>query len=251
MVTSVLDWKGFFGYGTKDAWYNTTIKKITTARVPYADDDPRASCAKGEKRSPKAFWIHRVDTRIVFHYKEFGTDEKWMPFKRDESGALLVPHLTDPNGVPLFDVADCPDPNEMEEAELNIAAKVTAASESVSAGKELSSSDGEMDASINVLRDGRPKKRPPFDAPQIAETVKRLDQEIFDESGSRLFTASDLAEWEEFGRSAPTCLADIPKHQRIQFEDFSPQDTTQPVPSATVVVQLELVEFKVHPPYAL
>jgi hypothetical protein len=71
MVTTVLDWKGFFGYGTKDAWYNTTIKKITTARVPFADGDPRASASTsakaGEKRSPKAFWIHRVADRAVFH----------------------------------------------------------------------------------------------------------------------------------------------------------------------------------------
>ena len=71
MVTTVLDWKGFFAYGTKDAWYNTTIKKITTARVPFADGDPRASASTsakaGEKRSPKAFWIHRVADRAVFH----------------------------------------------------------------------------------------------------------------------------------------------------------------------------------------
>ena len=80
-------WKGFFGYGTKDAWYNTTIKKITTARVPFADGDPRASASTsakaGEKRSPKAFWIHRVDNRTVFHcvqlFRTFPTHTTLLP----------------------------------------------------------------------------------------------------------------------------------------------------------------------------
>jgi hypothetical protein len=245
MVTTVLDWKGFFGYGTKDAWYNTTIKKITTARVPFADGDPRASASTsakaGEKRSPKAFWIHRVGGRTVFHYKEFGTDPHWMPFKRDTHGAVMIPHETDPDGIPLFGVGGCRDPAGIKEAELRIA------SLSVPTKEELSSSDEDEpqpEAQPAEFADGRQRKRPPFDAPQIAAKVKALDEEIFQETGSRLFSASDMKEWEDFGNTAPSSLAHVPQDQRTTFEDFCACATTEPTPSAKEVEQQELVEWK-------
>jgi|TARA_B110000046_G_scaffold154561_2_gene164550 hypothetical protein len=100
--------------------------------------------------------------------KEFGTDPKWMPFKRDAHGAVLIPHETDPGGIPLFGVDGCLDPAGIKEAELRIA------SLGVPTKEQLSSSDEDepqFEAQPAESADGRQRKRPPFDAPQIAAKV--------------------------------------------------------------------------------
>ena len=74
--------------------------------------------------------------------------------------------------------------------------------------------------------------------------MKALDEEIFQETGSRLFSASDMKEWEDFGNTAPSSLAHVPQDQRTTFEDFSACATTEPIPSAKEVEQQELVEWK-------
>ena len=91
-----------------------------------------------------------------------------MPFKRDAHGAVLIPYETDPGGIPLFGVDGCRDPAGIKEAELRIA------SLSVPTKEELSSSDEDEpqpEAQPAASADGRQKKRPPFNAPQIAAKV--------------------------------------------------------------------------------
>lgn len=74
--------------------------------------------------------------------------------------------------------------------------------------------------------------------------VKALDEEIFQETGSRLFSVSDMKEWEDFGNTAPSSLTHVPQDQRTTFKDFCACATTEPTPSAMEVEQLELVEWK-------
>lgn len=91
--------------------------------------------------------------------KEFGTDPKWMPFKRDAHGAVLIPHETDPGGIPLFGVDGCLDPAGIKEAELRIA--------SLGVPTKRSSSALPMRTSLNLrhslqspLMAGKGKDRP-------------------------------------------------------------------------------------------
>jgi hypothetical protein len=111
-VLSVLDWKWWLGTGpspeekARCCVNKKGLRKLRTCRI------------EGVKHGIGAIWIHMVGDRCVMHYKEYSTDELWMPFKRGMDGELLDPRQTDTTGIPIFTQPPIGGRASMREAEL-------------------------------------------------------------------------------------------------------------------------------------
>ena len=93
-VQSVLDWKWWLG--------TTTAAKDRCCINKKGMRGLRTQRIDGVKHGVGAIWIHKVEGRVVLHYKEYSTDELWMPFARGADGEVLKPLKTDEAGIPIF-----------------------------------------------------------------------------------------------------------------------------------------------------
>jgi hypothetical protein len=111
-VQSVLDWKWWLGTGyspeekARCCLNKKGIKKLRTQTID------------GVKHGIGAIWLHMVDEHVVLHYKEYSTDELWMPFKRDGNGEVIEPRQTEESGIRLFTRPPIGGRESMREAEL-------------------------------------------------------------------------------------------------------------------------------------
>ena len=254
-VKSILNWEKFFGSNrsgprTEQSRLNTTIKGIRTQRVkPSAGRDTTSGASssantapKGMKHSPKAFWLHKYEGRLVLHYKEYDSDPHWMPFLRDAHDNVVLPAETDPAGIPfpclpqdglqgMFE--------RLEDVELRTTTTATAAAQGAEVGAQGAGggSDGE-----ELLTDDEPepttsegqvvgddaKKRPPFDPQRCVQAIRRLAATLAGtvEAGRVLLTQASL----QSGRHGRhTNRADFPTYRQLcgQPKPYSPCRTVR------------------------
>lgn len=228
-----MNWKWWFGTAKEHAHracFNRTIKFITTRKIQEVGA-AGAPGAEGVKHNPLAFWIHKIDGQVVFHYKEYASDELWLPFLRDAHGELATPRATDPKGIPLFTCDPEGGLSALQEAALRTtegareSAKASAVSEDESedegGGKGLpkaqtEAADGETSSNKTTI----------FSPSAVVEAVHQLqhDATAVNLGGASLFTEEQLQDWSKWADQYPITLAAIPKDERQRPYKFPPCD---------------------------
>lgn len=280
-IRSILDWETFFGSNkagtvTEHRRINDTITGIRTQRFPLPGGDTGSSssekCDKGIKRSPKAFWLHKHEGKVVLHYKEYDCDPIWLPYLRDTHGNVVEPRCTDPAGIPFPTTpADAlgGDFSRLVELELFSAdarAKAAAVAGTTSKDKRQASRDG----SELMLDDGddggddsghnggngasesqkAAPKRAPYDPNRCVAAVKELSTSTANlvEINLSFITPEVLAEWRAWADAEPTTLAAIPTGERtsptvLALPECSGAPNTVEITRAQ---QVELMTWKDH-----
>ena len=228
-VKSIHDWERFFGSNrsgsrTEHSRINSSIKGIRTQRVKRPTSEASSSKdtnPKGSKHSPKAFWLHKHEGKLVLHYKEYDSDPLWMPFLHDSYGNVVLPAATDPAGIPFPSLPQ--DGLEqiferLEEVELHTTA--TAAVQGTGEGSEgeelLAGDDAQPEAPEGRNVGDARRKRPPFDPSNCVQAVRRLAISLAStvQAGESFVDAGIIAEWEAWAASIPLRLSDLRQEQR-------------------------------------
>jgi hypothetical protein len=266
-VKSVLNWKWWLGTdkASKDRCCinKKGMKGLRTQRID------------GEKHGVGALWIHKVEGRVVLHYKEYSTDELWLPFKRGADGEVLKPLQTDDAGIPIFTRDPVGGKASMVEAELHtveVQARAQASAQRCDSSDDSSDdlSDGERVCApvrgkgkakaqagtshsggqhIRGQRDEggegeadteRLRKAPPLNIKGVVEAVRKLAVAV-KQGGYDLFTPEHIADWDRWAEETPTSLADIPEGEHACLDLFPPFQPSAEPSSRPAREQIELM----------
>ena len=260
-VHSIHDWERFFGSNrsgptTEHSRINASIKGIRTQRVKRTASEASSSNgadSKGSKHSPKAFWLHKHEGKLVLHYKEYDSDPLWMPFLHDSYGNVVPPLATDPAGIPFPSLPqDGLDRRfgRLEEVELRTTA--TAAPQGAEEGSDgeelLAGDDAEPEAPEGKAVGDVRKKRPPFDPQRCVQAVRGFAASLAStvEAGTSFVNAGIIAEWEAWAAGTPRQLSDLTPEMRPKKTLLALPDCTGGVAPLEVgrTSQFELITWQ-------
>ena len=160
------------------------------------------------------------DGRVVMHYKEFATDEVWLPAKKKDgnvvenvssTGDQIIE--TDPKGIDLFDK---PLPSEQSMREAPFA----------------------FDVQVEPLKDGKGTKKvevPRFDKDDVLAAAQETMKAAHATGGvAQTFDEEDAELWNVWHAEAPADLAQVPAELRATFKlpEHGFQATAQARPSS-------------------